>query len=109
MPGTAIDSLLALMGRSRNPQLPPTGRLSDVDLTRIQGAALADGDRAKADRVSEVNALRADEAGPIDDVLLNAGPDRNQSKAGLLKRLQMANPFELTGQAQAEARQRGGF
>jgi len=98
MPNNAIDSLLALMGRSRNPQLGPTGRLSDVDLSRIQGAALQSGDRAKADRVSEINRMRAAELAQqqsqdynqgidarLEAELLNRG--KKKQNAALLQRL----------------------
>ena len=59
MPGR-IDQLLGLIGRAREPNIPTEipGRLSDADLSRIQFAALQAGDRAKAERVAEVNRRR---------------------------------------------------
>lgn len=98
MPSNAIDSLLALMGRSRNPQLPPVNRMSDVDLTRIQGAALTGGDRGKADRVSEIRALRAQELANQEsqdhneaiDARLQAqllGRGKGKQRAALMQRL----------------------
>jgi hypothetical protein len=99
MPSTAIDSLLALLGRSNTlqPQNQNQVRMSDVDLARIQGAALEQGDRGKADRVTDIREMRnqveQQEAAQAVDArlraeLLNRGQQPEpRRRASLLQRL----------------------
>lgn len=56
-----LDSLLSLIGRARQPQLPPVNRMTPEELTRMEFAALQAGDQGKVDRLQLVRGRIAED------------------------------------------------
>lgn len=111
-----IDQVLGLLGRQRKAVMPERNAnqqpFTQEELTRTQMDALKQGDQARVGRIAEINQrhqqLEDVKNGLAEQLLTKPGDKAGKRKAGLIKKISLANPFAAVNEAQIDARQRGG-